>query len=211
MTGIILTSKHDTHELFNEKFFSDSFVHKIKGRKFYVVKAIDETMFVITFCGEQPYEIAACTSHLITNFNLTEVIHIGVGENRNLNDNDYDVLLATSVYVTQHLAADKKYDTSESLNQIIKNILMVSNFNYSQGEVFEYHSNAESHNNIASIKDFQSAPIISTCYAYDVPCAIIKVKLRKNRNEITSLIDNLTYNVVQQIAYQHLKDKEEEQ
>ncbi len=211
MTGIILTTKHDTHNLFKENFFADSFVHKIKGRKFYIVKAIDGTMFVITFCGEQPYEVAACTSHLITNFNLTEVIHVGIGENRNLNNSDYEVLLASAVYVVQHLAQDKKFETSESLNQIIKKILMASNLNYTQGEVFEYDSNMECHMNIACIKDFQSAPIISTCMAYDVPCAIVKIKMDKDKTRITSLIDNLTYNIVQAISYEHLKDKEEEE
>lgn len=210
MTGIILTNKHDTHNLFKENFFVDSFVHKIKGRKFYVVKAIDGTMFVITFCGEQPYEIAACTSHLITNFNLTEVIHVGSGENRNLNNSDFEVLLASSVYLKQHLAQDKKFNTSESLNMIIKRILIAGNLNYIEGEVFEYDSNMECHSNIACIKDFQSAPIISTCMSYDVPCAIVKIKIEKDKAKMTSLVDNLTYNIVQAISYQHLKDKEED-
>ncbi len=209
MTGIILTNKHDTHELFKENFFADSFVHKIKGRKFYVVKSIDGTMFVITFCGEQPYEVAACTSHLITNFNLTEVIHIGVGENRNINQNNYEVLLASSVYVMQHLAQDKKYITSESLNLMIKRILMAADLNYVEGEVFEYNSNMECHPSIACIKDLQAAPIICTCSAYEVPCAVIKINVAKDKARLCSLIDNLTYNIVQEISYQHLKDKEE--
>ncbi len=141
MTGIILTSKHDTHELFKDNYFGDNFVHKIKGRKFYIIKSIDGTMFVITFCGEQPYDVAACTSHLITNFNVTNIIHIGIGEERNLNTIDFDILLASSVYMVQHLAKDKKYDTAEQLNQIIKRILIAANLNYVEGEVFEYNSN----------------------------------------------------------------------
>ena len=210
MTGIILTSKHDTHELFKDNYFGDNFVHKIKGRKFYIIKSIDGTMFVITFCGEQPYDVAACTSHLITNFNVTNIIHIGIGEERNLNTIDFDILLASSVYMVQHLAKDKKYDTAEQLNQIIKRILIAANLNYVEGEVFEYNSNIGCHPDIACIKDFQSAPIISTCAAYDVPCCIVKIKLMKNHQAMTSLIDKLTYNIVQEIAYQQLKDQEEE-
>ncbi len=210
MTGIILNNLHQIDQLFKEQYFADFFVHRIKGRKFYVVKAISEEMFVITFCGQQEYEVAACTAHLITNFNLTNLIYLGVGENINPEVNDYDILLATQVVVHQHKNHTyKKYLTAEKYNNLIKKTLMVQNLNFSQGEIYEAHYAGEINHLIAAVHDVASAPIMATCHYYEIPCAFLVIKKHYEHLELARLIDNLTYNIIQEIGYDNLKQKDE--
>ncbi len=212
MTGIILNSMQQIHQLFKEQYFADFFVHRIKGRKFYVVKAISGEMFVLTFCGQQVYEVAACTAHLITNFNLTDVIYIGTGENCNFQMDDYDLLLATQVVVhqpkNQHY---KKYPTYDKYNELIKKTLMVQNLNFVQGEVYEEYYGGSINPLIASVRDNASAPIAATCHFYEIPCAFVIIKKSYDSSELAHLIDNLTYNIIQEISYDHLKQQAEEQ
>lgn len=215
MTGIILTKKSHTKNLFKEQYFKDFFVHKINGRNFYIVKSITNEMFLITYCGINLFEIASCTTHMITNFNLKNIVHIGFGTNYN-DENDYDVLLVSNAYDQSYLFLDdqksieNKYETNNEINDLIKKILLTANINFLLGNCYPINYDKKNVNRyIPCIYDLESCPIMTVCNFYHINCSIVKIKINKKSkiDNACSLIDKLTYNIIQEISYANLKNQ----
>lgn len=223
MTGIILTTQHK--ELFKEKYFTDYFVHKINGRKFYVVKSLTDEMFIISFCSNNEYDVASCATHMITNFNLTSMIHVGCGILNNNSISDFDLLLVNDVidfnnkieYIDGSFETNKnkiKFETSIEFNELIRKILSTANLNYSFGQSTIVHNKnilELTTKNIPIIYDFESVPIARICEYYKIMYSILKIKIdsQYNINSSISLIEQLIYNIIQEISYFNLKLKNE--
>ncbi len=223
MTGIILTT--NVKELFKEKYFPNSFVHKINGRKFYVIKSLTDEMFVISICNMNEFDVASCATHMITNFNLSSIIHIGIGSTDNNSVNDYDILLVDTVidfknkieYTLDGFEIVKskiKFETSLDFNEVIRNVLSIANYDYSFGQstlIFNKNIADLFNKNMPTIYDLESVPIANICDHYKIMWSIVKIKVnnQKKLNESIQIIEKLIYNIVQLISYEKLKRNDE--
>ena len=228
MVGIILSSDNKIKRLFKEEYFKDFFVHKINNRKFYIVTSMVGEMFAITFCGLGKTNAASCATHIINNFKVTNIINAGIAYYFNQSLNNTNIVLVNETQYSDYYLKEQNdiFITNTKMNNIIQKIISSSSLTFQLGDCYTSDNiNSQeivTKSHVPIIYDTECAAIGHVCNLYNIHFSSFKVlcessvfkNITNKENKttlayISSTLDMLIYNIVQEISHSDLKDIKE--